>query len=370
MSSRSCTIDAPPRVLDVALHEDAERPVVPRRPEAAVDVARREDEATSLAEVDDALHEVGLCHETFDRTRAGPSLLGARRVRATRRCGGVVRSDARVPRRRDARPRASPRHRVGRRAHRGDGLRPRTRRRSRVSGRTRRPPKPAQPVHTTPPSSRSKVANMAASDASPQRTHVSSTGWNPSSESSFQKNAALTSGDGSARQRLQGVGEHPVDGRVRLTLGCDLVDRLEHRHRMGERSVVLPEGTVRVDRLDLGDHVELTPAVALERHVARRLQPGTEPAAGLAHPLGDGPDPAVRTGEEGDDPVGLPELDGAEDHTLIPVEPWRSRHECNYTRVSRSLTRCRWPRSDASDPGTRGSRRRGRRGGSRARARR
>ena len=35
------------------------------------------------------------------------------------------------------------------------------------------------------------------SDASPQRAHASSIGWKPSSERSFQKKAALTSGDGS-----------------------------------------------------------------------------------------------------------------------------------------------------------------------------
>ncbi len=61
----------PPGVLDVALQEDAEGPVIPGRPEAAVDLAGREDEAAPLAQVDHALHEVRLGHPT-DRTGATP----------------------------------------------------------------------------------------------------------------------------------------------------------------------------------------------------------------------------------------------------------------------------------------------------------
>ena len=52
----------PPGVLDVALEEHAERPVVPGGAEAAVDLARGEDEAASLGEVDDAVHLVVLGH--------------------------------------------------------------------------------------------------------------------------------------------------------------------------------------------------------------------------------------------------------------------------------------------------------------------
>src|SRR5262249_3162152 len=49
---------APPRVLDVALELDAERTVVPRRADAAVDLARREDEAAPLAQRDELRHQV------------------------------------------------------------------------------------------------------------------------------------------------------------------------------------------------------------------------------------------------------------------------------------------------------------------------
>ena len=53
---------APPGVLHVALEQHAERPVVPGRAEAAVDLARGEHEAASLGEVDDAVHQVVLGH--------------------------------------------------------------------------------------------------------------------------------------------------------------------------------------------------------------------------------------------------------------------------------------------------------------------
>src|SRR5205085_6408611 len=49
----------PPGVHHVALQQHAQRPVVIRRPEPAVDIARREDEAAPLAQVDDLLHAVG-----------------------------------------------------------------------------------------------------------------------------------------------------------------------------------------------------------------------------------------------------------------------------------------------------------------------
>ena len=53
---------APPGFFDVALEQDAERAVVPRRTEAAVDLARGEHEAAPFREVDDAVHLVVLGH--------------------------------------------------------------------------------------------------------------------------------------------------------------------------------------------------------------------------------------------------------------------------------------------------------------------
>ena len=49
---------APPRVLDVAQHVDAERPVVVGGAEAAVDLGRGEDEAPVAAEAHHLLHQV------------------------------------------------------------------------------------------------------------------------------------------------------------------------------------------------------------------------------------------------------------------------------------------------------------------------
>ena len=49
-------------------------------------------------------------------------------------------------------------------------------------------------AHRTPPSARSNAGNGPVS--SPQRTQPSRWGWKPSSESSFQKNPGVTTGDG------------------------------------------------------------------------------------------------------------------------------------------------------------------------------
>jgi hypothetical protein len=49
----------PPRVAEVVLQLDAERPVVPEAVDAAVDLRGLEDEATTAAEGDEALHQRG-----------------------------------------------------------------------------------------------------------------------------------------------------------------------------------------------------------------------------------------------------------------------------------------------------------------------
>ena len=51
---------APPLLLDVLLELDAQRPVVPGGAGAAVDLTGREDEAPSLAEVDDLVEAGGV----------------------------------------------------------------------------------------------------------------------------------------------------------------------------------------------------------------------------------------------------------------------------------------------------------------------
>ena len=121
-------------------------------------------------------------------------------------------------------------------------------------------------------------------------------------------------------ERAQRAHEHPVERGVGLALLRDLVGGLEHRDRVGEAAVVLAQRAVGVDGLDLGDDVELAAPVALEGDVGRRLEPGAEPAPGLADPLGDGPDLPVPLGQDGDDPVGLAQLDRAQHDPLVPVQ--------------------------------------------------
>ena len=89
---------------------------------------------------------------------------------------------------------------------------------------------------------------------------------------------------------------------------------------------MLPQRAVGVDGLHLGDDVELTTPVALQRDVAGRLEPTAEPAPRLADALGHRPHLAVTLGEEGDDPVGLPQLDRAQHDPLVPVQ---ARHRCS-----------------------------------------
>ena len=114
--------------------------------------------------------------------------------------------------------------------------------------------------------------------------------------------------------------EHPVQRGVGLALLGDLIGGLEHRHRVGEAAVVLAQRPVGVDGLGLGDDVELATPVALHRDVRHRLEPRPEPAPGLAHALGHGADLPVPLRHDGDDPVGLPQLDRAQHDPLVPVQ--------------------------------------------------
>ena len=113
---------------------------------------------------------------------------------------------------------------------------------------------------------------------------------------------------------------------------------------------MLAERAVGVDGLDLRDDVELAAPVALEGDVGRGLEPGAELGRGLADPLGDGPDLAVALGHERHDPVGLAELDRAEHHTLIPIQPAHSTMSnytaCNSPRYS-TCGRWGWPSGSA-----------------------
>src|SRR5690348_7348361 len=89
---------------------------------------------------------------------------------------------------------------------------------------------------------------------------------------------------------------------------------------MGQWSVALAQRPEHVERLDLGDDVELAALVALQRDVARRFETRAEATPGLADALGDGPYLAPPLGEDGDDPVGLAELDRPQDDAVVPVQ--------------------------------------------------
>ena len=59
---------APPLPLDVVLDLDAQRPVVPGSPEAAIDLAGREDDAPPLRQADDGLHQRPHLAEWYNTT--------------------------------------------------------------------------------------------------------------------------------------------------------------------------------------------------------------------------------------------------------------------------------------------------------------
>src|SRR5262249_15614185 len=106
-----------------------------------------------------------------------------------------------------------------------------------------------------------------------------------------------------ARECAQRAGEHAVERRVRFVLLRDLVDRFEHRHRVGEQHVLLAQRAIRLDGLGLRHNVEFTPAVTLERDPSRRLEARPEPAGRLADALRDGPYLAVSLSEDRDDAI-------------------------------------------------------------------
>ena len=75
-----------------------------------------------------------------------------------------------------------------------------------------------------------------------------------------------------------------------------------------------------VEHLGLGDDVELAALPAQQGHVAQGLEPGTEPALGLADALDDGAHLAVARRHQRHDPVGLTETHGSQHDPLVPVQ--------------------------------------------------
>ncbi len=120
---------APPGVADVPLQLDAERPVVPRRAQAAVDLAGLERDPPAFREGGDGLHEIGHGHRLLSRPLAAAAGVG-------RQCtgGGAERIGRRRERRLSRAARRSRRTVVTASGSRGS---PRTGARGRSPARTR-----------------------------------------------------------------------------------------------------------------------------------------------------------------------------------------------------------------------------------------
>src|SRR5262249_3419460 len=138
-----------------------------------------------------------------------------------------------------------------------------------------------------------------------------------------------------------------------------------------------------VDRLDLGDDVELAASVALDGDVAHRLEPGAEPARRLSGPPGDPPPPAPAPGGGAGRGGGPPPVCRAAGGRLSPGEAHGPAlvavqghgPQSSYRRVIRrgggpAVLSRRRRRSGARGAGTPGSPRTGGRAGSPATGRR
>ena len=175
------------------------------------------------------------------------------------------------------------------------------------------------------------------------------------------------------RERAQRAGEHPVQRRVRLALLGDLVDGFEHRDRVGEQRVLLAQHAVRLERLGLGHDVELAALVALERDPARSARAGRRTCSSSCGR------PWRRRGSCRCPCVRIVTIRSASPSLIVRSTTPSSRYSparppAYHTSVNSAACawpRCvRWRRSGGRGAGTRRSRRRGARGGSRATARR
>src|SRR5262249_42335471 len=128
---------------------------------------------------------------------------------------------------------------------------------------------------------------------------------------------------------------------VALVLLGHAVGRLEHglaRRDEVELRAGPHEGG---DDLGLGHRVEVAALIQQQRDVGERLQPGPEPALRAAEALRHPTELSAALSEDGDDLVGLAELDRAKDDPLFLVEG----HRANGTPEPRT-------RSDALVPMT------------------
>ena len=139
--------------------------------------------------------------------------------------------------------------------------------------------KPSPAPHSaqiTPPAAEEK-RTAPAPGGPPQRAQSDSSGRKPAASSSFSRNASRFAGPaacGPRVEQLQLAAEQVVGGGVRLAVAEQPQHRLARRAGREDRAAVLAQPRVPLDRLRLGDGVQL-PAALVEHqpHAEERLQP-------------------------------------------------------------------------------------------------
>ncbi len=118
--------------------------------------------------------------------------------------------------------------------------------------------------------------------------------------------------DGQLMQSLRGC----------VLFTCQPFGGLENRAPRGVAAVICDDvSTERLDRVYLGDDVEVAPRIEQNVDVRKRLQPRAELGFGTANPLRDGPHDPVLPGQERDNTVGLAQLVLAQDDCVVTVWP-------------------------------------------------
>ena len=168
------------------------------------------------------------------------------------------------------------------------------------------------------------IENARCGPSAPQRAHWPKDGDQPATASDRQQvgvedelAVVVLADQGTQSGHEQG---ELLDRRLAL-LGREPLGRLEHRRARRPTGVVAGElSAVSGDRLDLGHRVQGSSLVQLDVDVAERLEPGTDATGRLAHPSGHPANATVRSGEEGDDAIGLAQLLGTQHDGLVAVE--------------------------------------------------
>ena len=331
----------PPGVLDVAQHEHAERPVVVGGAEPAVDLRRGEHEAALLAQPHDVVHarrhEIArvLAGSPLGRSRcpagpavpAVPSVYPACPVAVAQqmhrpqpalevRLEGGGRQGARTRRGRARPARAAPR--PGRRRGCGGSARARPARAAVPAGAAGTVPRP-RPGRSRPARQRLRIGHPTrhrSARSGPAR------GRPPRGPAASSRSAATSSGErrlgrpaSAGRQRASGT-----RAAIGLALLGDLVDRLDHGHGVGQTVQVLAEGRVVLDRLGLGDDVELAALVEQQADPVAAAPAGRRSGSWSCAPLWPPPAPCRGRGQQHHDAVRLAQLVGPQHDAFVPVQ--------------------------------------------------